>query len=373
MSQPKVSVIIPVYNTERYLSECLDSVVNQTLKDIEIICVDDGSTDGSLAILREYESKDHRIKILTQEKSNAGEARNFGLSQAKGMYLSFLDADDFFELTMLEHMYACAQNRNADIVVCEMKQFFDASGEYVCVDWHIRKDLLPTKSVFSFRDIQRNAFRCIVSYAWDKLIKRDLVIENVLHFQSQPVYNDAVFIYKAMISAGSITVLDECLVYYRKRSSKDAVTNSRYEHIDCVYSVLRELKDHLIKIGLYERYKRDFACYAIHMMNHTYSSSINDPAVIKEIRNNYLLWLVEFDIVGHQAYYYYEFPEYWKLLEKVQLQSELDRLRASWPYRIGRVFIWGSWAIHGVYQSLNEKGMRLTIHRIGEKLKGRSV
>ena len=93
---PKVSVIIPVYNVEEYLRECLDSIVKQTLREIEIICVDDGSTDNSLEILKEYAKKDNRITVITQKNLHAGVARNAGLAVAKGEYLSFLDSDDFF-------------------------------------------------------------------------------------------------------------------------------------------------------------------------------------------------------------------------------------------------------------------------------------
>ena len=95
----KVSVIIPVYNVEPYLKQCMDSVVGQTLKDIEIICVDDGSTDGSLDILREYAAEDNRIQIIEQKNAGAGAARNNGMRHATGKYLSFLDSDDFFEPT----------------------------------------------------------------------------------------------------------------------------------------------------------------------------------------------------------------------------------------------------------------------------------
>jgi glycosyltransferase involved in cell wall biosynthesis len=94
---PKVSVIIPVYNVEAYLRQCLDSVVNQTLKDIEMICVDDGSTDSSAEILKEYAKKDERIRVLTQSNSGAGAARNAGLVSAKGKWLYFLDGDDFID------------------------------------------------------------------------------------------------------------------------------------------------------------------------------------------------------------------------------------------------------------------------------------
>ena len=112
----EVSVIIPVYNVEKYLRACLDSVVNQTLRDIEVICVDDGSTDGSPAILAEYAAKDPRVKVLTQPKSNAGAARNAGMSIATGEYLGFVDADDWCELTLFEKAYGRAKEVNADLV-----------------------------------------------------------------------------------------------------------------------------------------------------------------------------------------------------------------------------------------------------------------
>ena len=99
--EPKVSVIIPVYNVEKYLGPCLDSILGQTLNNIEVICVDDGSTDRSLDILREYEKRDARVKVLTQPNTNAGAARNKGIQQARGEYLSFLDSDDHFDPTML--------------------------------------------------------------------------------------------------------------------------------------------------------------------------------------------------------------------------------------------------------------------------------
>lgn len=114
---PKVSVIIPVYNAEKYLRQCLDSVVNQTLRDIEIICVDDGSPDSSLSLLQKYASGDNRIKILQQENSGAGIARNKGLAMASGKYILFLDSDDFFELDLCENLFYQAEKTEADIIL----------------------------------------------------------------------------------------------------------------------------------------------------------------------------------------------------------------------------------------------------------------
>ena len=116
--KPKVSIIIPVYNTEKYLRECLDSVVNQTLKDIEIICVDDGSTDGSLTILREYAEEDHRFKVLIQDNSGSGPARTLGIREAHGDFLAFMDADDYYpENDTLQKLYSKAKEQNVLIYV----------------------------------------------------------------------------------------------------------------------------------------------------------------------------------------------------------------------------------------------------------------
>ena len=106
---PKVSIIMPVYNVEAYLRECLDSILVQTLSDIEIICVDDGSTDSSRDILYAYAEKDHRVTVLCQQNQTAGAARNYGMSVAKGEYLIFLDADDFFSPLLCETTYRCCK------------------------------------------------------------------------------------------------------------------------------------------------------------------------------------------------------------------------------------------------------------------------
>lgn len=124
----KVSVIIPVYNSEIYLKECLDSVVNQTLQNIEIICIDDGSTDASMDILHEYARKDERFKILEQKHLGGGAARNLGLKEAAGEYFSFLDSDDYFELDMLEKIYLRCSEKKADIGVFGVMCYHQATG-----------------------------------------------------------------------------------------------------------------------------------------------------------------------------------------------------------------------------------------------------
>ena len=127
-SMVKVSVILPIYNEEKYLAQCLDSICGQTLKEIEIICVDDGSTDNSTHILKDYAKKDSRITLITQENQFAGAARNKGMACAVGKYLSFLDADDYYAPEMLEKMVKEAEENRADIVMCRYSQCYEGEG-----------------------------------------------------------------------------------------------------------------------------------------------------------------------------------------------------------------------------------------------------
>ena len=119
----KISVIVPVYNVENYLKKCIDSIINQTFQDIEIICVNDGSTDNSRKILEEYKNKDSRIKIIDKENGGLSSARNAGIKTAEGEFLSFIDSDDWIDKTMLEKLYKNITGLNSDISICAVHRF----------------------------------------------------------------------------------------------------------------------------------------------------------------------------------------------------------------------------------------------------------
>ncbi len=225
IKHPKVSVIIPVYNTEKYLRECLDSVVNQTLKDIEIICVDDGSTDNSLGILKEYAAKDERFVILEQENQGAGAARNKGLEIAKGEYLSFLDSDDYFALQMLEKMYASGSAYGSDMVVCEASKFDVNSGKIINV-FGINLKKVPNTEFFTFNEIKDNWSKVFIPAAWNKLYKTQFIKDNELYFQNISSCNDIGFSLCATAISSKISIIPEVLVFYRK-NTKSCISHSR--------------------------------------------------------------------------------------------------------------------------------------------------
>lgn len=259
----KVSVIMPVYNAEKYLPETMECLIHQTMHDIEMICIDDGSTDHSLQILKEFEGRDDRITILQQHNQGAGAARNLGMQHAKGEYLSILDADDIFEPDMLEHAYYKAKNKDSDICVFKMDQFDDVSKSHKACHWSISKRQLPDFEPFTYRDLSENIFRVFVGWAWDKLFRREFVMAYGLQFQSLRTSNDMFFTFSALVKAKKICVLSKTLVHHRVHVEK-SLSVTREKSWDCFYQALLALRSELMQMGIYKEVERSFINYALH-------------------------------------------------------------------------------------------------------------
>lgn len=259
---PAVTVIIPAWNASSYIRQCMNSVLNQTLKNIQIICVDDGSSDDTLSILQEYVRKDRRVQVISQPNGGAGSARNNAIQYAEGKYLSFLDSDDFFEPNMLEMSYSAAENKDAEIVVFGCDYYTESSSCYRRCPNSINRLLLPSKEVFSLRDVRKDSFRLFVGWAWDKLIRTDLVKKHALTFQKQRTTNDMLFVFSALVLAERITVLSNLLAHHRRTEISLSVT--REQSWDCFYYALLALRDHLRDYGVYEQMEQDYINYALH-------------------------------------------------------------------------------------------------------------
>lgn len=225
-SQIKVSVIIPCYNVEKYLRECLDSVVNQTLKEIEIICVDDGSTDSTPQILEEYAAKDSRFTILHQKNQFAGVARNNGMKIARGKYLCFLDSDDVFDLKMLEKAFKRAEKYAAEIVLWGAYVFKNTLSDAVQEPGVLNFSKIPPKNVFSADECCSEIFQLGWGVPWNKLFLTSFVRKNHLKFQKLRTSNDIFFVYSALVSAQKISALKEALLYYRRTPKSGSLQES---------------------------------------------------------------------------------------------------------------------------------------------------
>ena len=333
---PKISVIIPVYNVEQYLHQCLDSIINQTLQDIEIICVDDGSTDSSYAILQEYVNKDSRIIVLQQQNAGAGIARNTGMKLAKGKYLAILDSDDFFEPDMLEKAY----------LRCEKNQ------KYEPIPWTIKKQYLPESIPFKPVEIYPYIFQIFNGWSWDKLYRRDFAERTGLQFQGLRTTNDAFFVYMASIQAETITIVDEILAHHCV-NNKAALSVTREKSWDCCWQAAAAIQQELKKRNQYEVVEQSFVNWALHFLlwnAHTLKDASRDK-LVSAMRNQYFVVL---ELEKYSASFFYSQSEYKEYLHIL---------------KHGKTMQSQTYAVRRVLQHIQEDGLKATIKRILIKLK----
>lgn len=233
----KISVIIPVYNNEKYLRECLDSVVSQTLRETEILCVDDGSTDKSLNILKEYASKDIRLIILTQRNSGSGPARNSGIKIAAGQFVFFMDSDDLLpERDILETLYEHAVKNNVHICGGQFSSFFNDSPNIVTT---LFKNNFYGYNFDKNEKIQYSDYQFDYGYA-RFIYERNFLIQNSIFFQPYRRFQDPPFFAEAMIKAKEFYAVDKISYLYRKFKKRSPWSNVQCE--DLVKGILFNLK-----------------------------------------------------------------------------------------------------------------------------------
>lgn len=238
---PKVSIIVPVYNVEKYVGKCLNSLINQTIKDIEIIVVNDGSTDDSEKIIKEFQEKNpDRIIYLKKENGGLSDARNFGLPVAKGEYIAFLDSDDYVQLDMYEKMYKMAKKEDSDMVECDFYwEYPNKTKKDVAEKYFNKKEMLTKVRVV----------------AWNKLIKRSILEESNIKFPEGYRYEDAEFTYKLIPYLNKVSFVEEPFIHYIQR--KNSISNSQNERTKEIFDVLEHVIDYYKEKGIYEEYKEE--------------------------------------------------------------------------------------------------------------------
>lgn len=289
----EVSVIIPVYNAEKYLRQCLDSVVNQTLRESEIICVDDGSTDNSLAILREYEALDSRVKVLTQMNQYAGVARNNGMAVAKGEYLYFLDADDYCRKTLLQDAVRCAEEKQADIVVFDYyHKNVTARGAVYCTGL-FKRNFTQARTIFSYKDIPDSICGAVSPVPWNKLFRRQFVQDTGLQYLPLSTTNDITFAVMSTVCAARIAYLPKAYIYYRTGHT-GTVTSKKRKNLDNVIKAALEVDRLSAALPYYGEIKesvREFVAETLFVGLEQYAGSEDTPeyrGYADQVRNIFL-------------------------------------------------------------------------------------
>lgn len=314
MNPPKVSIIIPVYNAFKHLKECLDSVIGQTLKEIEIICVDDGSTDDSLRILREYENADQRIKVLTQKNQFAGVARNTGMDAATGEYYAFLDADDFFDLESLEKLYQAAIAHQLDLIKT-YSYIFDEQKQQVTIDPYfvfsqIRKEQL--NKVYSFKsDVKM--LHSVADVPWNGLYRANFLKRNNIHFNHLQCSNDHSFFVDCICHA-RVMLTDIVLTYYRTRQV-DSLISVRSRHFECQIQSHEISKEIILQSNIKQNDKKELLKRELNSLFRWFHRLERDTGNLFENGNIMQRFVSEYDVSYLGLHYLKEFPfqaDFWK-------------------------------------------------------------
>lgn len=259
MSAPKVSIVIPCYNVEKYLRQCLDSVVNQTLQDIEIICVNDGSKDSTLAIIQEYANKDKRIKIIDKPNTGYGDSMNCGFDMAVGEYLGIIESDDYAEPDMFEKLYDRAKTFDLDVVKAGFFFYFSKPNERntpccIASATTSQRTFCPMTDFKS--KLEMVEFFNIKPTIWSAIYRRDFIFSNNIRFNETPgaSYQDASFNFKVWVCAKRVRLMEECFLHYRQDNETSSINSQSKVYCICdEYGEMeRFLENHPVEKGIIE-------------------------------------------------------------------------------------------------------------------------
>lgn len=250
---------MPVYNSKKYMSKSINSVLTQTLKEIELICINDFSTDGSLKKLKEFQKKDKRIRIINNDKNlGPGKSRNVAISKAAGKYICFVDSDDWLEKNSCEILFKKAELENADIIYIKPKLVF---SDKIILDKRLltKKELKNIDTVF-----RKNLLRKIAWAPWSKMVKRDIIIKNKIKFPDIHIAEDMDFSSKVIYYSKKISCADEYLYnYYLREGSLMSFSNSK-RRIENYFESIKLLKNFLLSKAIFQKYQKEFTYFKLY-------------------------------------------------------------------------------------------------------------
>lgn len=248
----KISIIIPIYNTGKYLRECLDSILCQSFSDFEIICINDGSTDSSNEILNEYAENYDFIKVINQENKGTSASRNMGLDNSNGKYIMFLDSDDYLERDALKESFEIAELKNLDLLIFKVINFDDKTrkkSKYSYFEMDLLKSHVKDR-IFSYEDVKELLFRISVT-AQGKLYKKELI--NNIRFKEGLIFEDNPFFMEMFLKSKRAYFYDKYLCFRRIR--QDSILNSNFENFRDVVAVYNIIRDIIVDNGIYNEVK----------------------------------------------------------------------------------------------------------------------
>lgn len=279
MEKDLISIVIPVYNVEKYLPRCVESILNQTYENWEAVFVNDGSKDNSLGILREYQNEDKRIKIIDKKNEGSGIARNTGMEQSKGEYLAFLDSDDWYEKDFLEKLYNNLKENNSDVSMCNPRMTYD--------------DIQKNKNInvyhFGSIELNKNPEKILGILAmpviWNKLYKKEIIVKNDIQFPNYSFCEDVEFLYKVFLYVKRVSKVEEYLYNYYQRDNSET-KKIKEQSIEQVYKVIENIENYIKKnfidrLEIFYQYKIQF----IYSVSQILLLRINNDKKLKNLIN----------------------------------------------------------------------------------------
>ena len=351
---PRVSVVMPVYNAERWLPRSLDGVLSQTVRDLELIAVDDASTDGSLGVLKHRAARDPRIKVLHHDTNLfAGVARNDGLAVARGEYVLFLDADDEFEPTLIEKAVAEAGRSGADVVLVGADDLVgnaEVRTPNPCY-WDARRR--PGRLPFAPTDAAACLFQLCTPEPWTKLFKRSFVESEGLRFQGMQNANDLFFTLAALSRARLVSVVPETLVHHRVGVVGGVQVTKAREPL-AFLEALRALKTDLERRRLFASYERSFVNLVVFHCIYNATASASWPAVFAEL-----------GVAGHPREDFYSAADYGRYIDLV-----VDAWDGSVDSALYSDAFWHDAALRGAERAREMQGRVDWVNEELERVKG---
>lgn len=388
----KVSIVVPVYNVEKYLRQCMDSIVDQTLKDIEIICVDDGSTDSSGAILDEYASKDCRVRVIHKKNSGYGNSMNIGFDAANGEYIGIVESDDYAEADMFEKLYAEASKNQLDVVKSSFYFYYSVPKEKnekcEIVSKILAKQVFCPTTYFESKMEMVELFN-IKPSIWSAIYRREFIRENKIRFLETPgaSYQDSSFNFKVWSLAQRAELLQDAFLHYRQDGENSSI-NSKGK-VFCVCDEYAEMQRFLndnpllkskmefimqrIKFDSYMwnyfRLAQKFKYIFLERAAEEFREGLENGSIDKE----YFEWYKWNDlnaIANNPAQFHTERElshvikanNYWK--------KEYDRVKGSMTYKIGNCITIGPRVIRRFIRCIGKHGIKYTFTTSFSEVRG---
>lgn len=279
---PLLSVVMPVHNPHQYLSPCIESVLQQTFKDFELITIDDASSDDSYAILQEYAKRDKRMQVLQNEQPlGAAPTRNRGLHIASGKYIIFLDADDFFELDFFEKMLSAIESAKADVAICAILLRDEYFGNEVVVNANNSSELEKLlNKPFHPSDFHNKVFYCTQVAPFNKIIRKEFLLEKRIEFQNISNCNDVYFGVMTLAEASKIVYLSKPFIHYRSNTGCQISTN-RFKKPLCICHAYQKIREELIARGLWKTFYQMYYDRVVREI-HSVVQQTREPEILLE-------------------------------------------------------------------------------------------